>query len=416
MLLGYARGSVGDVTFSRVKGQQVQRARNRRPNNPRTEAQQLQRAKFSGARLFHAQMVSRFFRMAFEDKGPRESDYNAFMRHNVGISPLIFRESTTNPDYVVFAPFRVSSGSLPSLDVEVNAVGTYQTVTVADLAAAGSDDGMDLAEFSAKLIASDSNRWRAGDILTSVVYGSPENGYQMPPAADYPTLKSMTIIGQIILDPSSSVRGVPLFGDESEFGGSGLWTPFRSDVSSPWLITDAIGVAVIHSRNTAEGLRVSSQEVVLSPAAEEVFHSSNYGEAATSWVQSVLASWATSDAAILQGALAKGQDTAEPFRVTAVADENTSTRFVLGSDGVWSGPASLLNASNGGLTVRFYAPVLIYEPTIIPEPTGVTVNPYSVTDPANEQGVGFRNSTAWQAGTTYTIRFGTYGTVAVRLY
>ena len=36
MLMGYSRGSVGDVTFARIKGQQIARARNRNPKNPKT--------------------------------------------------------------------------------------------------------------------------------------------------------------------------------------------------------------------------------------------------------------------------------------------------------------------------------------------------------------------------------------------
>ena len=41
---GMARGSVGDVTFTRVNGQQVARVRNRKPKNPRTNKQLYQRA------------------------------------------------------------------------------------------------------------------------------------------------------------------------------------------------------------------------------------------------------------------------------------------------------------------------------------------------------------------------------------
>lgn len=44
MFLGYARGSVGDVTFYRSGGVQRSRARNRRPANPRTDKQLVQRA------------------------------------------------------------------------------------------------------------------------------------------------------------------------------------------------------------------------------------------------------------------------------------------------------------------------------------------------------------------------------------
>lgn len=43
MLLGMARGSVGDVTFSRSNGQQIARARQRVVKNPKTDAQTIQR-------------------------------------------------------------------------------------------------------------------------------------------------------------------------------------------------------------------------------------------------------------------------------------------------------------------------------------------------------------------------------------
>jgi hypothetical protein len=44
MLLGFSRGSVGDLTFYRRNSQQVTRARARVVKNPKTLAQQMQRA------------------------------------------------------------------------------------------------------------------------------------------------------------------------------------------------------------------------------------------------------------------------------------------------------------------------------------------------------------------------------------
>ena len=43
LFLGFARGSVGDVTFTHIDGTQIARARNRAPKNPRTPLQLLQR-------------------------------------------------------------------------------------------------------------------------------------------------------------------------------------------------------------------------------------------------------------------------------------------------------------------------------------------------------------------------------------
>lgn len=44
LFLGMASGSVGDLTMYRTNGQQITRARNRRPSNPRSDAQLYQRA------------------------------------------------------------------------------------------------------------------------------------------------------------------------------------------------------------------------------------------------------------------------------------------------------------------------------------------------------------------------------------
>lgn len=49
MLLGFARGSVGDVTFRRVRGQQISTARNRNPRNPQSNAQTIARLSFASA-------------------------------------------------------------------------------------------------------------------------------------------------------------------------------------------------------------------------------------------------------------------------------------------------------------------------------------------------------------------------------
>lgn len=55
LFLGFARGSVGDITFYRSEGEQVSRARNRHPYNPRSARQAIQRAVSSSvARIYAA--------------------------------------------------------------------------------------------------------------------------------------------------------------------------------------------------------------------------------------------------------------------------------------------------------------------------------------------------------------------------
>lgn len=57
LFLGQARGSVGDVTFTHIAGQQVARARNRSPRNPRVPSQMLQRIVLNSASKAYSLML-----------------------------------------------------------------------------------------------------------------------------------------------------------------------------------------------------------------------------------------------------------------------------------------------------------------------------------------------------------------------
>ena len=116
MLLGYARGSVGDVTFYRSGGSQRARARNRKPNNPRSSSQMTQRAKFASAVKFYKRAVSNFFRFAYQDKKGNESDYNAFMRHNINGAPLISKTAFDKQGYPALGNWVLSYGELQPLN------------------------------------------------------------------------------------------------------------------------------------------------------------------------------------------------------------------------------------------------------------------------------------------------------------
>lgn len=110
LLLGYARGSVGDVTFSRVKGNQVAKARNRNPANPNTIPQAMQRSLFSDAVRFYTRGVQNAFKFAFERKLENESDYNAFMRLNVNRGVRIGKSPESM--YPAIGDWLVADGSI----------------------------------------------------------------------------------------------------------------------------------------------------------------------------------------------------------------------------------------------------------------------------------------------------------------
>lgn len=110
MLLGYSRGKVGDVVFQRLKGQQITKARNRNPNNPRTYAQMGQRVRLASCVDFYKRNTA-FFPFAFQDKTEKESEYNAFTRANIMLSPFMTKEQVTN-GVVIPAPWIMTNGEL----------------------------------------------------------------------------------------------------------------------------------------------------------------------------------------------------------------------------------------------------------------------------------------------------------------
>ena len=116
---GTARGKLGNMVISSVKGQQVERKYQPQVANPKTFAQMRQRAVFSSAVKFFKHSRQNLFKFAFEDKMQKESDYNAFMRHNTKCFTPINKVACDNPTLPALGftlNLQLSMGSLPSAD------------------------------------------------------------------------------------------------------------------------------------------------------------------------------------------------------------------------------------------------------------------------------------------------------------
>lgn len=300
MLLGYSRGSVGDVTFYRSGGSQRSRARNRNPNNPKTEKQQKQRSRFANAVKFYKQATTNFFRFAYEDKKVNESDYNAFMRHNTLRSGFIGAAASKIANWPAFGAWEVTSGSLPTIERVTSISGAY----VFDLGDSATDDEREavttIGDLSTLLIEKGNGIWRSGDIITVF-------GYAVSPIAGLPTVDTVNNSPvaasgylQFILDTSdtrlySSLSSGLFNGVELKFqtyDTDGLTVHISGSTN-----TYFTQVAIIHSRNTADGLLVSTQEMV---ALSETLVDAALAESGT-YYNSVIADWDASAKAILQG-------------------------------------------------------------------------------------------------------------------
>lgn len=116
---GTARGRLGNMVISSVKGQQIERKYQPKVANPKTFAQMRQRAAFAAAVKFFKHSQQNLFKFAFEDKTQKESDYNAFMRHNVAYFTAYNKAACDNPSLPALgftAPVLLSYGSLASAE------------------------------------------------------------------------------------------------------------------------------------------------------------------------------------------------------------------------------------------------------------------------------------------------------------
>ena len=82
MLLGHARGKVGDLVFARVNGQQVTRARASVVKNPQTEQQMIQRILLNTVIQAYARMAE-ICDHSFEGVAVGQKSMNKFMKENL---------------------------------------------------------------------------------------------------------------------------------------------------------------------------------------------------------------------------------------------------------------------------------------------------------------------------------------------
>lgn len=311
MLLGYARGSVGDVTFFRSKGTQKARARNRKPANPKTEKQVIQRAYFADAVRFFKQCNSNFFKFAYEDKKVNESDYNAFMRHNVKRAELIGYNANRAIGYPALGLWEVSAGSLHGAMYDPSA--TPEVAFSYDLGAAKPAEALGtVGSLSAHLIDNAPNIWRAGDIITVLTYECVPGDAQIPDVNPPVNFDLQVRPFQFILDTAdtTSLRSI------SGSNGWGLWVNTSAtdgfwldvaltDPSAPQpadsrMRTNIIGCAVIQSRNVAGGLLVSTADLIWNEKGTQATTETRTAE----FRAEVLNDWQAAAPAVLQGALA----------------------------------------------------------------------------------------------------------------
>lgn len=298
MFLGYAAGSVGDVTFSRSKGQQVARARNRKPNNPKTRRQMTQRSLFISAVKFYTRGIQNLFRFAFEDKRATESDYNAFMRVNAKNGVMLRKADFQNSAYPAIGKWVLSQGALTPCTVASHSASGGSTFDwfpgITDTQT--SANNVTIGYISQLLIAT--GNFAQGDILTFVIIQTDAEKASSLTNPVTPGDGVIWTIEQIIVDVADTRKwneALKIFKVSKTSAVNDY--EFKTDIVAE---TEIAASCIIHSRETDGGVKVSTEVLANSPAALDVYDTMQYSE----YKDAVLADWKATDEAVLQGIIA----------------------------------------------------------------------------------------------------------------
>lgn len=243
MLLGYARGKVGDLVFSRRLGQQVTRAYNPSPLNPQSDAQMSQRTRLSG--LVAAYRAMRIILdHSFTTRKEGATSYNAFVSANMAIAPYLSKEQARQ-GVVIVLPYVVSRGVLSRIFVSGSGDDAYTNIGLGSLVI---DDDTTIAEFSQAVIQNNAG-WEEGDQLTyfSVIQTA------LPGQSQFPHVSAQKFKVTLSLSNEETLRTyLPAYGSATVNGFLGHGSHFASG-----------GFCWIHSRKDAsEALQVSTQDLV----------------------------------------------------------------------------------------------------------------------------------------------------------
>lgn len=306
MLMGMARGKLGEFVYARVKGQQVSRAYNKDPYNPQTSAQLYQRSIFTDAVKFYTRGRRQLFPFAFEDKKKTESDYNAFMRANAKRGVVISKECFNNYDYPALGNFIMSKGTLQPMNARIGNAGNVSSLawskenitttltavlTVGDLASL-MIDGVDFLE---------------GDILTFVNIVGGFTAIEGIPSVSPADIQSQTNwdIKQVMLT-ANSTQPLSDYGVTATLTGETTKTLTIKTNETYDLDRIHAGV-IIHSRNAASKVRVSTEELAMNQTTEAAIEAARE----RAYVDAAVESWRITQQApvisetIMQGNIAQ---------------------------------------------------------------------------------------------------------------
>ena len=275
MLLGLAKGKVGDLVFYRDGGEQRTRTRVI-PKNPRTPAQMTQRAKIANVSGIYRALAA-VMADSFTNRPSNQSGYNAFASSAIGLSPFMTKHQATAA-CVLPQPALLSRGILPT--IEYAAFGGTPEAAPAIAIAGQFTDASPIKDVSAALIAQYPSI-QQGDELTFV-------------SIRFEAIEGADIDADVYAAVAKILNFKVDVGEERVIAEVGLDydtnTITSHDAADDWGGGIAMQ-AIIHSRVDINGqLQVSTQWASLNSAAQSLYDGYRTEQAIADAIESYMAS------------------------------------------------------------------------------------------------------------------------------
>lgn len=392
ILKGQLKGRIGNTWFAHAKnskGRPVTRAGsiNETPGNPKTYKQMEQRARFANSVKFYQRATQNFFKFAFEDKKANESDYNAFMRHNIERSLVLPKDRVDLGMFPALGTrWMMSQGSL-DVYIPNSLTGGLENNTVYETGIFGRT----VAEASKHLI--DYQGGKPGDIVTIVMIFTNvtrDNASSLDDVEHTP----QWIIYQFVVDVNNQLS----LGDLPREGLDWWDIETSSDVKQAVIFLDqhhySSWATTIVTRKVNNVLKATNSYLLANIDAQQLEAIYQGREA----INSALSSWGAKNAAILKGGVATRTNTDD---VTPSVG-STKINSVQGADP----PYTINNNMLDHQSIRVLGSNLPNEAPVSSAPDIASVEDFELNDAKTEadfslvKGSKFGNFTVKYAGTT----------------
>lgn len=300
---GTATGRIGNTVVRVRKGVRVESAYQPNVANPRSSGQVFQRGKFADAVGFYKRAMANFFKMAFEDKKSNETDFNAFMRHNISRGYVYSKQMVTGGEGSLpyIGKWLMSVGSLPNIHISTDVSGKFLVPFN------GVTDSTTMGQIWAPLV--ESGQIQNGDIMTVVRIATDADGAGADEYLDETLgqIPGFTYSGRLAAGapPSWVVNQYVVDTTSEDLVADQNWvlsedSKFFIDFTNMGIpdASTACATAIILSRKTSSGLLCSTTPLVWNTTGMRMMGKMSSND----WLEGQRKAWSSSNV-ILAGAL-----------------------------------------------------------------------------------------------------------------